>query len=145
MSDDSRLDELTVHDHTGERRYETRIGTKVVGVIPYQAEPRRLTLIHIEVDPAFEGKGVGSRHVAGALEGSRRRGVSVVPVCRLVRAYLRRHPEQADLLRRDEHATLAAGGARPRRVYWSQHVEHQLEVVESLAVASVASPLDSAS
>jgi uncharacterized protein len=98
MSVDSRLDELTVHDNTGERRYEARIGTKVVGVIPYQAEPRRLTFIHIEVDPAFESKGVGSRFVAGALEGSCRRGLSFVPVGPFVRAYLRRHPEQADLV-----------------------------------------------
>ena len=98
MSVDSRLDELSVHDNKEERRYEARIGTKVVGVIPYQAEPGRLTLIHTDVDPAFEGKGVGSRLVAGALEDIRHRGLSLVPVCPFVRAYLRRHPELADLV-----------------------------------------------
>jgi uncharacterized protein len=98
MSVDFRLDELTVHDNTGERRYEARIGTKVVGVIYYHAGPGRLTLVHTEVDPAFEGKGVGSRLVAGALEDIRRRALSLVPVCPFVRAYLRRHPEQADVV-----------------------------------------------
>lgn len=98
MSVDSRLDELTVHDNEDERRYEARIGTEIIGVIPYQAEPGRLTLIHTEVEPAFEGKGVGSRLVAGALEDIRRRGLSLVPVCPFVQAYLRRHPEQADLV-----------------------------------------------
>jgi uncharacterized protein len=93
-----RLDDLTVHDNAKERRYESRIGTKVLGVISYQAEPSRLTLIHTEVDPAFEGKGVGSRLVAGALEDIRSRGLSLVPICPFVRAYLDRHPEQADLV-----------------------------------------------
>jgi hypothetical protein len=54
MSVDFRVDELTVHDHTEKGRYEARIGTKVVGVIYYRAEPGRLTLVHTEVDPAFE-------------------------------------------------------------------------------------------
>ncbi len=98
MSVDSHLDELTVHDNKEERRYEARIGTKIVGVIPYQAEPGSLTLIHTEVGRAFEGKGVGSRLVAEALEDIRRRGLSLVPVCPFVRAYLRRHPEQSDLV-----------------------------------------------
>ena len=98
MSVDLRLDELTVDDKREERRYEGRIGTKIVGVILYQAEPGRLTLIHTEVKPAFEGKGVASRLVAAALEDIRRRGLSLVPVCPFVRAYLRRHPEQADLV-----------------------------------------------
>lgn len=96
--DVERLDDLTVHDDAEERRYEARIGTEVVGVISYQAKPGRLTLIHTEVDPASEGKGVGSRLVAGALEDIRSRGLSLVPVCPFVRAYLRRHPEQADLV-----------------------------------------------
>jgi uncharacterized protein len=98
MSVDSCLDELTIHDNTERRRYEARIGTKVVGVISYHAPPGRLTLIHTEVDPAFEGKGVGSRLVGGALEDIRRRGLSLVPVCPFVRSYLMRHPEQADLV-----------------------------------------------
>ena len=79
-----RLDDLTVHDNAEERRYEARIGSKVVGVLSYQAEPGRLTLIHTEVDPAAEGKGVGSRLVAGALEDIRSRGLSLVPVCPFV-------------------------------------------------------------
>jgi predicted GNAT family acetyltransferase len=99
MSVDSRLDEISVHDNARERRYEARLGGKVVGVISYAADPGLpglLTLTHTEVDPAVEGKGVGSRLVAGALEDIRRRGLSFVPVCPFVRAYLRRHPEQAD-------------------------------------------------
>ena len=98
MSVDSRLDELMVHDNAEEGRYEARLGSEVVGVIAYHPEPGRLTLIHTEVDPAFEGKGVASRLVGGALEDIRRRGLSLVPVCPYLRAYIQRHPEDADLV-----------------------------------------------
>jgi predicted GNAT family acetyltransferase len=90
-----------VHDNAEELRYEARLDGKVVGVIYYHADqglPGLVTLIHTEVDPAVEGKGIGSRLVAGALEDIRRRGLAVDPVCPFVRAYLGRHPEQADLV-----------------------------------------------
>lgn len=96
MSAESPLDELSVHDNAEEERYEARLGAKVVGVVSYQSEPGLLTLVHTEVDPAMEGKGVGSRLVAGALGDIRRRGLAFVAVCPFVRAYLKRHPEQAD-------------------------------------------------
>ena len=101
MSVDPDLDELSVHDNTEEGRYEAWLGGEVVGVVSYHAEPALpglVTLVHTEVDPALEGKGVGSRLVAAALDDIRRRGLSFVPVCPFVRAYLRRHPEQSDLL-----------------------------------------------
>jgi predicted GNAT family acetyltransferase len=45
------------------------------------------------VPPAFEGRGVGSQLVRGALELVRARGERVVPVCGFVAAWMRRHPE----------------------------------------------------
>jgi uncharacterized protein len=98
MNPEFRLDEVTVRDNEEEGRYEARIGGDVIGAILYQEQPGRLTLIHTEVDSAVEGKGVASRLIAGTLEDVRRRGLAIVPVCPFVRSYLRRHPEQADLV-----------------------------------------------
>jgi predicted GNAT family acetyltransferase len=95
---DSHQDELSVEDNVDEQRYEARLGSEVVGFIAYRHDPGVMTLIHTEVDPALEGKGIASRLVAGALDDLRRRGLSVVPLCPFVRAYLRRHPEDADLV-----------------------------------------------
>jgi hypothetical protein len=36
--------------------------------------------------------------VAGALDDIRARGLQVVPICPFVRAYIRRHPDDADLV-----------------------------------------------
>jgi predicted GNAT family acetyltransferase len=90
--------ELTVADNPEERRYEARLGSEVVGFITYHQRPGRITLIHAEVDPIAEGKGIGSRLVAGALDDIRARGLALVPLCPFVSAYLRRHPEYADLV-----------------------------------------------
>lgn len=90
-------DELSVHDNADEQRYEARLSSEVAGYVAYRLEPGRMTLVHTEVDPAFEGHGIASRLVAGALDDIRRRGLTLVPVCPFVRAYLQRHPEDADV------------------------------------------------
>ena len=90
--------ELTVADNADRRRYEARLGSKVVGFIMYRLEPGRMTLIHTEVDEALEGEGVGSQLVAGALDDIRARGLAVVPICPFISAYIRRHPGYSDLV-----------------------------------------------
>jgi predicted GNAT family acetyltransferase len=60
-----------------------------------------IVLVHTEVAASAEGHGLGSRLVAGALDDIRARGLRLVPVCPFVTAYLRRHPEQQDLVGRN--------------------------------------------
>ena len=90
--------ELTVTDNPAARRYEARVGSEVVGFIDYREAPGRMKLMHTEVEQALGGKGVASQLVAWALDDIRRRGLSVVPFCPFVVAYLRRHPEYSDLV-----------------------------------------------
>ena len=90
--------ELTVSVNAAERRYEARLGSEVVGFIDYRESPGRVKLLHTEVDPSMEGRGVASELVAWALDDIRRRGLSVVPICPFVLAYLRRHPEYSELV-----------------------------------------------
>ena len=82
------------------RRAEQAI--ELAGFVDYHAQPGLITVLHTEVDPAFEGQGVGSRLVEGMLDDIRARGLRVLPICPFVRAYVRRHPEVRDLV--------AAGG-----------------------------------
>jgi predicted GNAT family acetyltransferase len=90
--------DIQITDNPSQNRYEARLGQDVIGFIDYHLRPRRITLLHTEVDPAAEGTGVGSQLVAGALENIRSRGLSVVVVCPFIRAYIRRHPEHADVV-----------------------------------------------
>ena len=57
-----------------------------------------VTFTHTVVPPEAEGHGVGSRLVAGALEQVRAAGLTIVPACAFVAAYVERHPEVRDLL-----------------------------------------------
>jgi len=92
VAGDSRL-----VDNQADHRYELWVGDDRVGTIDYGTLPEAIVLIHTEVDPAFEGKGHGSRLVRDALADIRSRGLQVVPQCRFVRSYLRTHPDQADV------------------------------------------------
>jgi predicted GNAT family acetyltransferase len=49
------------------------------------------------VEPARRGRGLAAELVRAALDHARREGKRVIPSCSYVRAYLRRHPEYADL------------------------------------------------
>jgi predicted GNAT family acetyltransferase len=89
---------IAVRDNPGESRYELVIDEQVVGEIAYRLTPDHMLLIHTEVLPSLENKGLGARLVAGALDDIRARGLRVVPFCPFVRAYIRRHPDYADLV-----------------------------------------------
>jgi uncharacterized protein len=92
--------EPRIVDNDEEQRYELRIADERAGVIEYDTKPDTIVLIHTEIDPAFEGRGLGSKLIAWALKDIRDRGLKLKPVCPFVRAYLRRHPEEQDLVDR---------------------------------------------
>jgi predicted GNAT family acetyltransferase len=67
------------------------------GVAYYDRSQGIVTFTRTEVDPAFEGRGVGSQLAGGALGMVRARGERFVWECPFIRAYVERHPEYADL------------------------------------------------
>ena len=93
-------DEIRVVDNPAESRYEARLGERVLGVVDYRLEPDGgIVLVHTEVQPDAEGKGVGSRLAKGALEDVRARRLRLTVECPFIAAYLKRHGrEYEDLL-----------------------------------------------
>ncbi len=89
---------MTVRDNPAELRYELLDGDTVIGEIRYRREPGAVALVHTEVDPSHEGQGLAAFLVAEAVRDLRERGLHLIPICPYVRAWLRRHPEQDDLL-----------------------------------------------
>lgn len=72
-----------------------------IGELRYRLEPDAVAFVYIDIDPAYEHRGFGTRLVEGALRDLRSRGKSVIPVSALVADYMRRHPEYADLIAAD--------------------------------------------
>ncbi|HXK12972.1 MAG TPA: GNAT family N-acetyltransferase [Gaiellaceae bacterium] len=89
---------MTVTDRPSELRYEIEVDGEVAGFLLYRVEPGVLELVHTDVDPKWEGRGVGGALVKGALDDIRARDLKIRPFCPFVRAYLRRHPEYQDLV-----------------------------------------------
>lgn len=85
-------------DNPAARRFEVHVDGALAGSAEYVLQGGRIVLTHTEVSPAYDGRGLGSRLAAFALDQARDRGLKVVPVCPFISSYLRRHPEYADLV-----------------------------------------------
>jgi uncharacterized protein len=90
------MEAVVVRDNPAELRYELLLDERRIGEIRYRIEDDgAVALLHTEVDPAEQGRGLGTQLVEGALQDLRERGRRVVAVCPFVAAYLRRHPKDA--------------------------------------------------
>lgn len=92
----SYADHLEVKHNQAASRFEIRLEDQRA-VLDYQRRGATLVLTHTGVPPAFEGRGVGSALVRAGLEYARAHGLTVVPTCSFVAAYVRRHPEYQDV------------------------------------------------
>lgn len=101
-TNDEQLD-LTVRDAPEQHRYEAWDAGTLAGFAEYRLEPSTIVFVHTEVDPAFEGRGIASGLATFALDDARRRGLTVVPLCPFFAAFIRRHPEYADLVAPSAH------------------------------------------
>lgn len=80
-------------------RYEIQADGEVVGYVAIRRpDEGPVVFVHTEIDPAYEGEGLGGRLARGALDHVRERGERVIAQCPFIAGYIRRHPEYADLL-----------------------------------------------
>jgi predicted GNAT family acetyltransferase len=93
-----QLDGLAITDNAAGRRYEARLDGELAGAIDYLPHDRWIVLDHTEVLRGFEGRGIGARLAKAALDDIRARGLFMTPTCPFVAAYVKRHPEYADLV-----------------------------------------------
>lgn len=90
--------EITVRDNPGAARYELTADGEPAGFVTYRLSPGAIALLHAEVDPARERRGLGSRLVRGALDDARARGLTVRPVCPFVAWFIETHQAYQDLV-----------------------------------------------
>ena len=97
--------DVSVVDNPNAHRYEIWFDGKRAGYALYRREDGVTVFMHTEIDPAFEGHGLGSRLASGALDDVREHGRSVVALCPFIASYIRDHPQYADLTQRGRDAS----------------------------------------
>jgi uncharacterized protein len=97
--------DISVVDVPDRSRFEIRVDGEVAGFTEYRRRPGLIAFIHTLTDPRFEGQGLASDLVRTALSEARADGLSVLPFCPFVRAYIARHTEYLDLVPEDVRAT----------------------------------------
>jgi uncharacterized protein len=88
-----------VVNNPAQNRYELVVEGHLAATY-YKVSDGVITFIHTEVPPELGGKGVGSQLIKGALDQVRAEGRKVIPECPFVKAYIDKHGEYADLLKR---------------------------------------------
>jgi predicted GNAT family acetyltransferase len=66
--------------------------------LDYLIDAGTMRIHHTEVPYPLEGRGIAAALTRTAIDHARANGLRVQPLCSYVRAWLRRHPEHADLV-----------------------------------------------
>ena len=90
-----------ITDNAEAHRYEIHVEGELAGFVQYRRRPGLIAFIHTEIDPRFEGQGLGSELIASVLDSARGSGTAVLPFCPFVNGYIERHPEYASLVPRE--------------------------------------------
>ena len=96
MSDPS----YDVRDNPAESRFEVTVDGHLA-IAEYRLTDKTILFSHTEVPPALEGRGVGKALVQAGLRSARERRLLVLPVCTFFAGYLKRHPEERDIVHPD--------------------------------------------
>ena len=94
----STTDDITVTENAQSNRFEAHLDGNLVGVIDYIPLPGKIIATHTEVLGDNKGRGVGARLVREMIGALRADGRRVQPLCPYVAQYLRRHPDEADVV-----------------------------------------------
>lgn len=88
----------TVTLNPEKQRYEIHVDGTFAGFTQAVADGEVVTMPHTKVFDEFEGQGLASRLVTGALDDIRARGLTIIAECPYVAQFVVKHPDYSDLL-----------------------------------------------
>ncbi|SMH45784.1 hypothetical protein SAMN06295885_2606 [Rathayibacter oskolensis] len=83
----------TVRDVPERSRFEIVVGDRTAGFAAYVRRGDDVVLTHTVIDDGWEGHGLGSILARAAVLAVTEAGLTVVPRCPFIAAWLRKHPE----------------------------------------------------
>ncbi|WP_395944590.1 GNAT family N-acetyltransferase [Brevundimonas sp.] len=91
------MTDAAVADNPALNRYELPV-QGLVAHVAYNLSPPNLMITEVVTPKALEGRGIASRMAAHVVEDARARGLLILPVCPFFAAWLKKHPEHADVV-----------------------------------------------
>ncbi|SJN10022.1 hypothetical protein FM113_08005 [Leucobacter sp. 7(1)] len=88
-------EQIHVTHEPEQSRFAITVDGELAGFAEYRSRAggTKRDFMHTEVDPNFGGRGLGGTLVSAALESTRAAGLTIIPRCPFVAAWLRRHPD----------------------------------------------------
>jgi uncharacterized protein len=91
------MTQLHILNNEQRQQFQAEIDGQLAS-LEYRLHEGRIVLMHTEVPPALGGGGVGTALVEYAFNYARTHHLPVKIYCPFVAAYVRRHPEQQDIV-----------------------------------------------
>jgi uncharacterized protein len=91
------IDSLSVFHNKSKNRFEIELGDKKA-VLVYMIKADLFLLLHTEVPPQFEGRGIAAKMAHETLEYAKKEGFKVRSYCSYTTRYIERHKEYEELL-----------------------------------------------
>jgi|SRR5215207_3822017 len=92
---------VSVSNDREHERYVAMRDGEPAGFTSYRHRPGLIAFTHTEVEPRFEGRGVGSAIARAALDDARSNGDAVLPFCPFINRWIAEHAEYRDLVPED--------------------------------------------
>lgn len=93
------ITDVEITDNPDEHRYEAHLHGELAGFAAYQLTDELVVFTHTEVEPRFEGRGIGSALAQFALDDVRDQGTrTVLPICPFIKAWIGRHRDYVPLV-----------------------------------------------
>lgn len=93
---DINLEGLEITNNVSERRFEVRING-LLSKLDYIQDEDTFVITHVGVQPELRGQGVAGILTQAGLEFAKAKSLRVIPMCSYATAYIRRHPQYAEL------------------------------------------------
>ncbi|HEU4499823.1 MAG TPA: GNAT family N-acetyltransferase [Sphingomicrobium sp.] len=91
-------DSPIVRDNPERNQFEIDLGDGEFAYAKYNLLPGAIRFYHTVVPESHGGQGLGTALIKAGLAAARERGLKVIPICPFFRAYLKKHPEEQDLV-----------------------------------------------
>ena len=94
---DLNVEAVKITNNEEAQQFEAQVDN-LRALLTYRRFPGRIILNHTEVPEPLEGKGLAAKLARTALDFARANHLRVVPLCRYVSLFIRKHAEYHDLV-----------------------------------------------